>query len=126
MFDITQRNYVSSLCFGFNPDISVYYDFTDLVLRNEKLFANAINMTFQIKIMERYLASLRSNRNERLSQEKIISIMAEIEGVTEGSGVIAKRGMRQLLIGEVRGLRDEINRLRNNYNVIQPQIITLS
>jgi len=125
MFDMEDREY-SSLNYGLNFDISVYYDYTDLVLRNETLFANAINMAFQLKIMETYLSSLRSNKNERSSQGKIIEILAEIDGVTEGQGVVAKKGLKYLLIGEIKGLSKEIKRLQENYTIVEPHVITLT
>ena len=64
---------------GLNPDFTVYEDFTDLITQNERLFARAINLDLQIKCMEMYLASLRSNLNERESKKQVQLLIAQID-----------------------------------------------
>ncbi len=44
MWNLTTEEGNGENYFGINPDINVYYDFTDLILRNEKLLAKAIDI----------------------------------------------------------------------------------
>lgn len=116
-----------SCYYGINPDITVYYDYTDLILRNEKLFAKAIDISFQIKIMQYYIATSRSNRNQRISDDLITKAMAEIEGIAEAPATIKKKGLSYLLLGEIRSIRSEINKLRDGYFIGNNiQVVTLS
>ena len=57
---------------GVNPDITVYNDYTDLILNNKFLFAKAIQLDMQIKSMNTYISSLRSNRNQRISELDLV------------------------------------------------------
>ena len=100
---------------GINPDINVFYDFTDLIIRNERLFAKAIDLAFQIKVINSYLLSTRSNRNERIGSELMTKAMAEIEGITPAPSTIKKDGLRTGLTNEVIQLKSQLKKLRENY-----------
>ena len=67
---------------GMNLDISVYYDYTDLVIQNKYLFADAINLEAAIGMLNQVKGSLRSNQNQRLTQDNLIKIEVAIEGQT--------------------------------------------
>ena len=99
---------------GINPDISVFYDYTDLILRQEQMFAKAIDLAFQIKIINSYLTSLRSNRNELISAELVQKAVAEIEGITQAPGTIRKTGLKASLNTEVEILKQQIHKLQDN------------
>lgn len=101
---------------GINPDITVYYDYTDMICRNERLFAKAIDLAFQIKLINSYITSTRSNRSERISAELITKAVAEMEGITQGSGTINKKGLKFGLSNEVELLKQQIKKLHQNYN----------
>ena len=100
---------------GINPDITVYYDYTDLIVRNEKLFGKAIDLAFQMKIINSYITSIRSNRNERMSAELAQKAVAELEGITQAPGTIRKIGIRTGLTNEVEFLKTQIKKLQENY-----------
>jgi hypothetical protein len=101
-------------CWGLNPDITVFYDYTDLILQNEFLFAKAIQMQCQLQAMSYIIASNRSNRNERLSNEMMERVRFEIEGTNPTAG-LKKIGIRDKIIGEVNRIREEIERLQHGY-----------
>lgn len=103
-----------SLSTGLNFDITIYDDYTDLIINNEKLFAEAIEMSIAIDMINVYRASLRSNRNQRKSEEHIIRVIQEIEGQDE-VGSVKIVGLRQRLSGKLTKLRKEIDKLRKGY-----------
>ena len=111
---------------GVNPDITVYEDYTDLIIQNEKLFARAIQLDCQISLLSESLASLRSNRNERISQQYAAQIMTQIEGES-GEGNVKVTGLRNQFYGAVSSIRKEIEKLKEGYSdVNQIRIETLS
>lgn len=99
---------------GINPDITVYEDFTDLIVQNEKLFARAIQLSCQIDLLSETVSSLRSNRNERISAQYIAQLMTQIEGETGDSNVKVK-GLRPQFYGALATLRKEIKKLAVGY-----------
>lgn len=99
---------------GLNPDITVFYDYTDLILQNQFLFGRAIQLQCQIQSLTYYLASLRTNRNEREAESATNKILVELEGTTEGTG-IKKVGLGDKLSGEINRIRKEIDRLQRGY-----------
>lgn len=113
LFDLTTVNNVS-LSNGLNFDITTYDSYTDLILNNEQLFAKAINLDLQISCLSTYLASLRSNANERQSDRTALKILTEIEG-QDGEGVIRVTGLRGRLFRELSSLKKEIKMLQNGY-----------
>jgi hypothetical protein len=115
----------SSLAFGINLDITVYDDFTDLIIQNENLFAYAIYLDCVIMFLSNYLSSLRSNPNQREGGQNIARIMAEIEG-QDGENVSKITGLRPSLLGELANINKEIQKLQAGYFGDEPQIITLS
>ena len=113
LFDLTTTE-GNSLATGLNPDITVYEDYTDLILNNKRLFATAILLDMQIKMIGFNLASIRSNKNQRLGESNTVRMLQEIEGQS-GEGVVRIAGLRPMLIGEVKRLTKEIERLRDGY-----------
>jgi len=113
LFDLTTTE-GNSLATGLNPDITVYEDYTDLILNNKRLFATAVLLDMQIKMIGFNLASIRSNKNQRLGESNTVRMLQEIEGQT-GEGVVRIAGLRPMLIGEVKRLTKEIERLRDGY-----------
>ena len=113
LFDLTTTE-GNSLATGLNPDITVFEDYTDLILNNKRLFATAILLDMQIKMIGFNLASIRSNKNQRLGESNTVRMLQEIEGQS-GEGVVRIAGLRPMLIGEVKRLTKEIERLRDGY-----------
>jgi hypothetical protein len=98
LFDLTTTE-GNSLATGLNPDITVYEDYTDLILSNKRFFN---------------LASLRSNKNERKGEANTVRMLQEIEGQS-GEGVVKIAGLRPMLLGEIKRLTKEIEALRAGY-----------
>lgn len=113
LFDLTAQDGLSEYI-GINPDITVYDDYTDLILNNEKLFANALNMDLQISCLSESIASLRSNRNERNAELRIIRMTQEIEGQS-GEGVVKVTGLRPQLYRAISSIKKEISKLKRGY-----------
>jgi len=99
---------------GINPDITIYEDFTDLIINNEALFARALEMEFSIAILREQINSLRTNTNKINAEKQTLKILAEIEG-TGGDNVLKITGLRPTLIGEIRLISKEINKLKVGY-----------
>lgn len=114
LFDLTSQEGLSENT-GVNPDITVYKDYTDLIINNELLFANAINLDLTISCLTESLASLRSNRTERNSEYKIIRLTQEIEGQESGEGVVKVTGLRPQLYRQISLIRTEIKKLQSGY-----------
>jgi hypothetical protein len=103
-----------SLSTGLNFDMTVYDDYTDLIINNERLFAEAIEMSIAIEMINTYRFSLRSNRNQRKSEEHLIRVIQEIEGQDE-VGSVKIVGLRNRLSGKLTKLKKEIDKLRKGY-----------
>lgn len=99
---------------GINPDITVYEDFTDLIIQNEKLFARAIMLDAQIAFLSESIASVRSNRNERISEMSVAKMMTQIEGET-GEGNVKVKGLRPQFYGAIGSIKKELDKLRTGY-----------
>jgi len=97
---------------GLNPDITVYEDFTDLIVQNEKLFAEAINLDFQISFLSTYTSSLRSNRNERKAMDLINRVLLEINGQFGERRII---GLKDQLFRSITQIKEEVKKLKEGY-----------
>lgn len=113
LFDLTIQEGLSEAT-GLNPDITVYNDYTDLIVQNERLFAPAINFDLQINALTMYLSSLRSNRNERSSERRVMAVLQAIEG-QDGEGLVKITGLRQKLAGSLSRIRNEVKKLQDGY-----------
>lgn len=97
---------------GLNPDITVYDDFTDLILQNERLFAEAINLDFQINFMSTYTASLRSNKEQRKSMDLINRVLLEINGQRGERRIV---GLAEKLFISTTQIKKEVKKLKEGY-----------
>jgi len=113
LFDLTATE-GNSLSTGLNPDITVYEDYTDLILSNKRLFARSILLDMQIKMIGFNLASIRSNKNERIGEANTVRMLQEIDGQS-GDGVVKIAGLRPMLLGEIKRLSKEIESLKDGY-----------
>lgn len=113
LFDLNDEEGLSE-DIGINPDITVYEDYTDLIKNNESLFARAISLEFSIAVLREQINSLRTNKNERLAEKQTLRILAEIEG-TDGDSSLKLVGLRSLLIGEIKQISNEIDKLKVGY-----------
>jgi hypothetical protein len=97
--------------FGLNLDITVFDDFTDMIIQNKFLFSKAIQLQGQINFIDSYIASLRSNRNARIADDNINKLILELEGADE----LKKIGLRSKLGGEVSRIGKEIRKIQSGY-----------
>jgi hypothetical protein len=109
LFDLDNIDNQSE-CWGLNPDISVYYDYTDLIIQNERLFAPAIQLQMCINTIQHYIASGRSNRTERISREQLNMLVAQLEGVNDSI-----EGLKPTVKKEVYSLSKQLKRLVDGY-----------
>ena len=105
----------SDQSFGLNLDITVYEDFTDLIKQNEVLFSYAVSLDLQIKCIESYMASLRSNLNERESARTIMRLIQIVEGANEAESTVKVTGLRPQLSRAITSVKKEIDKIRHGY-----------
>lgn len=99
---------------GINPDITVYEDFSDLMIQNENLFAHAIELQFCIDLLTEIMASPRFNFNQRSAKDLMSTMVIELEGIDTEDG-IKKTGLKRELFGQINHIRKEIKKIRNGY-----------
>jgi len=87
---------------GINPDVIVFEDYTDIILRSENLISGAIQKAGQIEIIKMIMASFRSNYNQRVTNEIRNNMLFSIEGNPE----LKIYGLKNELEREVKKLRD--------------------
>jgi hypothetical protein len=109
---------------GLNPDITVYSDYTDLILQNEHLFSRAVQIQWAINMMQRYVTTLRSNANERKAKDLALLTMTAIEG-TPGDAPVQVTGLRFLLSREVESIKKTVKELKEGYFGGRAQVITM-
>lgn len=114
LFDLSKVEFLNEST-GLNLDISVYDDFTDLIIQNRFIFARAVYITAIINTLQIYMASLRSNRNERQAEELYKKILIEVEGTRSGDNVISVKGLRPQLLSEISTIKDEITKIKEGY-----------
>ena len=114
LFDLSQITYINEST-GLNLDITVYDDFTDLVIQNRFLFARAIFLSAVINSLQIYMSSLRSNRNERQAEELYKKILIEVEGTRTGDNVISVKGLRPQLLSEISDIQKELTSIKEGY-----------
>jgi len=110
---------------GLNPDITIYNDYTDLIVQNESLFANAIYLQGAISFLNYIKSSIRSNKNQRLSESQLIMLNQAIEG-QEGQSVVRITGLRPSLNDQIGLIQQRVNELRKGYFAGRIKTITLS
>lgn len=114
LFDINDIEGLSENS-GINPDISVYEDYTDNVLRNEYLFGEAVQLAGQIDIIRLVLSSIRSNQHQRLSGETANQMVFELEGNPD----IKIYGLRSKYEQSIKKLKDNYKQERKIKMVTQ-------
>lgn len=108
--DLTKETSISDYC-GVNLDITTYNDYTDIILREWKMFAKAIDLQFQIDLMSISMSSLRSNSNERNSTEMYNEMVRIVNGFHQ-EGVIHIKGLLPRLIAEISSISEQIEKIK--------------
>lgn len=114
LFDLSQITYINEST-GLNLDITVYDDFTDLIIQNRFLFARAIFLSAVINSLQIYMSSLRSNRNERQADELYKKVLVEVEGTRTGDNIISVKGLRPQLLSEISDIKAELTKVKEGY-----------
>ncbi len=114
MFNQNNIEFTNKYC-GFNLDITVVDDYTNLILANKYLFSRAIYLNAVISCLNIYVSSLRSNSSERDSNELYSRIMLEIEGTRPDDNVVHIRGLRPEMVYEISQIRNELLKLNNSF-----------
>lgn len=109
-----ELDYGVSEYIGVNPDITVYDDYTDLILREEQLLAKAIDLQYQINLLNTYSSSNRSNLNERYGQDFFNKITIHINGLNRQESVRIT-GVREVLHSEISQIRKQIKKLKEGF-----------
>ena len=122
LFDLNKVEFLNEST-GLNLDISVYDEFTDLIIQNRFIFSRAIFLSSVISSLQIYMTSLRSNRNERQAEELYNKVLIEVEGTRTGDNIISVKGLRPQLLSEISDIKSEITKIKegylgNGYNVI--------
>ncbi len=99
---------------GLNFDITVYEDYTDLIIQNKFMFAQAIQLHWAMSVLLMAVSSNRSNRNERISKEFMQLILLSIDG-QRGYGLPTIVGLREQVNGEISRLNEELKKLIDGY-----------
>lgn len=123
IFDLTTVD-GNSLSTGLNPDITVFDDYTDIIINNQSLFAYAIYLDMAIRMISLNLSSIRSNKNQRIGEQNTVRMIQEIEG-QDGEGTVKITGLRPMLLSELKSLTQEINKLTTGYFGGQIMVDTL-
>lgn len=104
----------SDVTTGLNLDISTYYDYTDLIIQNRFLFADAINLECAIRMLNQHRSSLRSNKNQRLTEDNLAAIEATLEG--QSSDRFQKiTGLRPSLTKQLDLIKRKIDAIMGGY-----------
>ena len=111
--DLTKED-ATDLTTGLNPDITVFEDYTDLILNNKMLFGYPVYLDMCIKIISSYTSSNRSNRNQRFAEAQVVRMLQEIEG-QNAVGTVKITGLRPMLLGELKRLEKQIQQLKQGY-----------
>jgi hypothetical protein len=109
-----QLNKSTDITTGMNLDITTYYDYTDLIIQNRFLFADAINLDCAIRMLGQHRSSLRSNKDQRISEANLAAIEATLEG--QSSDRFQKiTGLRPSLTLQLDLIRRKIDALMGGY-----------
>lgn len=124
LFDLTLEDSLSENI-GLNPDITIYEDFTDLIIQNEMLFARAIGLDMTISVLKEQVNSLRENATQRKATINSAKILVEIEGQT-GDQVLTVTGLRPTLTSELAQIATEVEKIKTGYFNNMIRVITLT
>ena len=124
LFDLNEVSGMSESV-GLNPDITVYDDYTDLIIQNKSLFARAIYLSAVISCLRIYMASLRSSRNEKLASDLYNKVLVEIEGTKAADNVISVKGLRSQMLSEISTIKDAVQSIKEGYLGNGYDVITL-
>jgi len=99
---------------GINLDITVFNDYTDLIIQNKFLFSKVVQLQTVVTLMMKVATSMRSNRDERQSKELTAMIMTYVNGIN-ANGDFNMKGLNKSIPFEIESLRKEIASIRDGY-----------
>jgi len=125
LFDLTKVEN-TDLANGLNVDFQVYNDYSNIIIQNEKLFATAISYDLQISCLSQYLSAMTSNADQRNAEQITIRIIQEIEGQQGGAGFVKITGLRSKLMRSIDDIKQEIDKLKQDFTGDRLYIETLT
>lgn len=99
---------------GLNLDVTTYVDNTNFVIQNKNLFSRAVQLQTAIHVLNGFVASNRSNVDERYAKSLKSTILASLKG-TRGDG-INEKGLVYDLSSEIKMIQTEIEKLQKGQN----------
>ena len=114
LFDLNDLDGLSENI-GINPDILCYDDYTDFILRNEALFAPAINLKMAILMLNTSISSMRVNRNQAISAQDTERMIQTLDGVEIRGGSTKSPSLRTQLATAISTIQAEVNKLKKGY-----------
>lgn len=113
LFDLDALSYTSR-GIGINPIITTSKDYTEIAIRNKHLFARAVYLEAVIAFLREYLVTDALNFSQRQGVELYNKILLEIEGSQTKDNVIAVKGLRPQLIGEIADIKKHLESLKED------------
>lgn len=114
LFDLNDTEGLSENI-GINPDILCYDDYTDFILRNETLFAPAINLKMAILMLNTSISSIRVNRNQAISAADTERMIQTLDGVEIRGGTTKSPSLRTQLATQITNIQAEVDKLKKGY-----------
>lgn len=90
--------------FGLNAEISVDIDQTQLIRRNRHLFDNLQGLMMAANVMDIVINSTRSNRSERIGDDKVNMMYRELNNVTTDENP-TESGLKSKIRSEIKRVR---------------------
>jgi hypothetical protein len=124
LFDLENIDNVEET-WGLNIDLSVYKDYTDLIMQNSRIFSAALQKSIQVNVMESYLSTTRSNRDQRIADDMLRKVLVELNGISTQS--YSSQGLKNALESEITNMKQEVRKLIDGYsNRNKVQVVTRS
>lgn len=95
---------------GLNLDVTTHVDNTSFVIQNKTMFARAIQLQMAIQVLNGFVASNRSNSEERYAKNLRNSIITLLKGV-RGDG-LKEQGLETMFISEVSRIKSELDKIK--------------
>lgn len=123
LFDLNNVDGLSDYT-GLNANIAVYDDYTDWILANEHLFSEAIMLTCAIWAISTYATSLRSNKDQRRSNDDLYAkLLLQIEGNDQDQS-LQVTGLKTMLSNQITAIKDQLEKLSEGFKPSGPYHVT--
>lgn len=105
-FDRDQRSYTVEP-YGINLEISVFRDFTNLIVKKAHLFDEAIGLMNAYMVIEQIIYAIRSNGTERILKDQVekLGLQLDLTGAAPISDSPRIKGLAQKIDAELKRMR---------------------